>query len=180
MIEKINTKDYNNNLEIKDSLNKVKAIDDAGNDILVSPDIVANSGGCGAFTSENRLEQGKWYRMAIGNVGSANSSVLINISKLYINGHPGSHLFYVSADGYSNNPTVIQIAQGGIKYIGKARIIYKSTSTDNVMLDFYAIAYGGSSFNLAYSNNIDFTFFKAPEEVSTDIPKGYSVKEFTF
>ena len=180
MIEKIIIKDYNNDLETKDSLNRVKAVDGSGNDILVSPGVVANSGGCGVFVSENRLEQYKWYRMAIGNVGSVNSSVLINISKIYINGAPGSQLFYVSADGCSNNPTVIQIAQGGVKYIGKVRIIYKATSTDKVMLDFYVYAFGSNSFKLAYSNNVEFTFLKAPEEVSADIPEGYSVKEFTF
>lgn len=45
MIEKIIAKDYNNGLETKDSLSKVKAVDVAGNDILVNPIIVAQSGG---------------------------------------------------------------------------------------------------------------------------------------
>ena len=44
-MEKIITKDYNNGLETKDSLSKVKAVDGAGNDILVNPGIVVQSGG---------------------------------------------------------------------------------------------------------------------------------------
>lgn len=55
-MEKIKTKDYNNGLETKDSLSKVKAIDVAGNDILVSSGIVTNSGGgCRRYLSNNRL-----------------------------------------------------------------------------------------------------------------------------
>ena len=52
MIEKIIAKDYNNGLETKDSLSKVKAVDVAGNDIIVNPIIVAQSGGCGRYTQE--------------------------------------------------------------------------------------------------------------------------------
>ena len=179
MIEKINTKDYNNGLVTEDSLNKVRAIDSSGNDILVSPGIVANSGGCGVFASESRLEQDKWYRIAIGAFGSRISTAIINISKYYSNSIPGSQLFYVSADGYSNNPTVIQIARGGALIIGKARILYKESTTERIMLDVYVVSNSENLFFISYSNNINFSF-QTHEEVSADIPEGYSVKEFTF
>ena len=177
MIEKINTKDYNNGLVTEDSLNKVRAIDSSGNDILVSPDIVANSGGCGIL--KGILEQNKWYRIAIGAFGSRISTAIINISKYYSNSIPGSQVFYVSADGYSNNPTVIQIARGGALIIGKARILYKESTTERIMLDVYVVSNSENLFFISYSNNINFSF-QTHEEVSADIPEGYSVKEFTF
>ena len=46
-MEKTTIKDYNNGLETKDSLSKVKAVDVSGNDILVKPGIIAQAGGCG-------------------------------------------------------------------------------------------------------------------------------------
>ena len=45
MLKKVTTKEYNNDLEEKDSVHKVKAVDGSGNDILVSSAVVANSGG---------------------------------------------------------------------------------------------------------------------------------------
>lgn len=50
-MEKTTIKDYNNGLETKDSLSKVKAVDVSGNDILVNPGIIAQAGGCGRNTS---------------------------------------------------------------------------------------------------------------------------------
>ena len=47
MLKKVTTKEYNNALEEKDSVHKVKAVDAAGNDILVASRVVAFSGGCG-------------------------------------------------------------------------------------------------------------------------------------
>jgi hypothetical protein len=179
MIEKIIIKDYNNDLETKDSLNRVKAVDAAGNDILVSPDVVANSGGCGVFKSGNSLGEDKWYRIAIGETGSRISTAIINIGKIYNSNVPTSQLFYVSADGYSDGQTVVMLASNKYKSIGKARIIYKGSQQDRVMLDIYVISKGNNNFYLSYCSNIGFVF-QAYEEVSADIPEGYSVKEFTF
>ena len=180
MIEKIIIKDYNNDLETKDSLNRVKAVDGSGNDILVSPGVVTNSGGCGVFASESRLEQDKWYRIAIGSFGNTASSAIINICKYYNNGTPTSQLFYVSADGYSDGQAVIQLAKGGISNsIAKARIIYQVSTQVRVMLDIYIASPKLNDFTISYSNNIGFSF-QSPKEVSADIPEGYSVKEFTF
>ena len=178
MIETINTKDHNNDLETKDSLHKVKAVDGSGNDILVSPGIVANSGGCGMLRGP--LEQDKWYRIAIGGFGNSANSAIINIGKYYNNGSPTSQLFYVSADGYSNGQTVIQLARGGIsRSIAKARIIYQESIQVRVILDIYIESPKSNDFTISYSNNLGFSF-QPPEEVSADIPEGYSVKEFTF
>ena len=180
MIEKIIIKDYNNDLEIKDSLNRVKAVDGSGNDILVSPGVVTNSGGCGVFASESRLEQDKWYRIAIGSFGNTASSAIINICKYYNNGTPTSQLFYVSADGYSDGQAVIQLAKGGISNsIAKARRIFQVSTQVRVMLDIYIASPKLNDFTISYSNNIGFSF-QSPKEVSADIPEGYSVKEFTF
>lgn len=177
-MEKITIKDYNNGLGIKDSLSKVKAVDTSGNDTLVSPDIVVKSGGCGMLRGP--LEQNKWYRIAIGGFGNSASSAIINICKYYNNGSPTSQLFYVSADGYSNGQTIIQLAKGGISSsIAKARIIYQESTQVRVILDIYIASPKSNDFTISYSNNLGFSF-QPPEEVSADIPEGYSVKEFAF
>ena len=85
-MEKTNTKDYNNSLGIKDSLSKVKAVDVAGNDILVSSGVVANSGGgCRRYLSNNRLGYNKWYRIASAPNGVNPNSVLLNVGNQYVN-----------------------------------------------------------------------------------------------
>lgn len=176
-MEKITTKDYNGNLATQDSLSKVRAVDTVGNDILVASDIIAASGGCGTLKGD--LEQDKWYRIAIGGIGSDISTAIINIGKYYNNGTPTSQLFYVSACGFGIGRTVIQLAKSGYNSISKIRIIHKASTAERVMLDIYVASTRSNTFLLSYSNNISFSFQKF-EEVSADIPDGYSVNEFTF
>lgn len=179
MIEKIITKDYNNGLETKNSLSKVKAIDVAGNDILVSSDIVANSGGgCRKYLSKNRLEYKKWYRIASAPSGVNPNSVLLNIGNQYVNKAASAQLFYIFADGYSDNQCVIQLASGG-KCVSKMRILYKASTTEGAIIEVLTCADGNNSYYFAYSCSIGFTF-QDPVEVSETPESGYSVKEFVF
>ena len=172
-MEKIKTKDYNNGLETKDSLSKVKAIDVAGNDILVSSGIVTNSGGgCRRYLSNNRLRYNKWYRIASA------PSVLLNIGNQYVNKAASAQLFYIFADGYSDNQCVIQLASGG-KCISKMRILYKASTTEGPIIEVLARADGENSYFFAYSCGIGFTF-QDPVEVNETPDSGYSVKEFAF
>ena len=78
-MEKTTIKDYNNGLETKDSLSKVKAVDVSGNDILVNPGIIAQSGGCGRNTPNERVSQNKWYRIALGRYGNVPHAVLLMV-----------------------------------------------------------------------------------------------------
>lgn len=177
-IETINTKDYNNDLEIKDSLNRVKAVDGAGNDILVSPGVVANSGGCGTYRSSSSILYGKWYRIAVGNIGHASNAALLMVGNYFNNEAPHSQLFYISADGYSGMPSIVQLANSG-RVISKARILYKLSTTEGPIIEIFVIALHSNKFIFSYSCNMNFTF-QDPIEVSETPESGYTVKEFTF
>lgn len=179
MIEKVTTKDYNNALEEKDSLHKVKAIDGSGNDILVSPDIVAKSGGCGKITTVGRLAWGRWYRIASSTSGANPNSLLLNVGNLYVNNAARSQLFYISAEGFENNQVITQLASGGGKCISKARILYKRSTTEGPIIEILVSALNANNYVFAYSNNIGFVF-QEPVEVSETPESGYTVKEFIF
>jgi hypothetical protein len=178
MIEKVTTKDYNNALEEKDSLHKVKAIDGSGNDMLVSPDIVAKSGGCGIYRSSSNILYGKWYRIAVGNIGHASNAVLLMVGNYFNNEAPHSQLYYISADGYSGMPSIVQLANSG-RVISKARILYKPSTTEGPIIEIFVIALHSNKFIFSYSCNMNFTF-QDPIEVSETPESGYTVKEFTF
>nr|DAE17446.1 MAG TPA: hypothetical protein [Phage sp. ctSLR2] len=174
-METINTKDYNNDLEIKDSLNRVKAVDGAGNDILVNPGVVANSGGCGVFLSNIALAYGKWYRIAIGNMAA-----LLMVGNKYYNTSPQSQLFYIFANGYNNIQSVVQLANAG-KVINKARILHKleSEGGGDPMLEICVNTIGANQFMFSYSCSMYLAFIN-PVEVSETPESGYTVKEFVF
>ena len=178
-MEKITTKEYNNGLGTKDSLSKVKAVDVSGNDILVSSSIVTNSGGgCRKYLSNNRLGYNKWHRIAFASNGVNPNSVLLNIGNQYVNKAASSQLFYIFADGYSNNQCITQLANAG-KCISKIRILYKASTTEGPIIEVLTCADGNNSYFFACSCSIGFNF-QDPMEVN-DIPEaGYSVKEFIF
>ena len=178
MIEKIIAKDYNNGLETKDSLSKVKAVDVAGNDILVNPIIVAHAGGCGRYTQDDRVLQNKWYRIALGRYGNVPHAVLLMIGNYYNNEAPNSQLLYIHADGYSDRQSIVQLANSG-RVISKARILYKATTTDGPIVDIFIRTEKTNQLMLSYSCNINFTF-QSPIEVSETPESGYTVKEFIF
>lgn len=175
-MEKINARDYNNSLETKDTLNQVKAVDAAGNDILVTAKTVTANGGCGNFVSDNALAQNKWYRIALSRTGGAMSTALLNVASRYHNRVPCSQLFYIASDGYSDYNTVIELGTAD-KCIGKIRILSRKSGTG--MLDVYVTAYKTNPIDFAYSCNIGFTF-QAPVEVPEQPDEGYAVKVFTF
>lgn len=143
--------------------------------VLINPrDLPYPNTGGGYMASS--LSNGKWYRIATGGVGSEISSAIINIGNRYNHSTPGSKLIYVCADGYSDNQIVSLLASGGnVNNISKARILYKSSIQEVVMLDIYC-SYT-NDYHICYSNNIRFTF-RSPEEVGESVPEGYSVKEF--
>ncbi len=180
MIEKITTKDYNGNLATQDSLSKVKAVDTIGNDILVSPNIVAAKGGCGLFLSDVSLAYGKWYRIAIGDIANSPMAALLMVGNKYYNESSKSQLFYIFANGYSSMQSVVQLANVG-KPIDKARILHKleSEGGGKPILEIHVNTLHTNQFVFSYSCNMYFTFLK-PVEVSETPESGYSVKEFTF
>lgn len=178
MIETINTKDYNNDLGIKDSLNRVKAVDTAGNDILVNPGIVAQSGGCGVLIT-GLLAWGKWYRIASSKNGAHPNSLLLNVGNIYVNNTPRSQLFYISAGGFGDSQVITQLASGDEKCISKARILYKKSTAEGPIIEILVNALNNNNYVFAYSNNVYFAF-QEPVEVSETPESGYFVKEFTF
>lgn len=145
--------------------------------VLIRPDDLPHPNtGSGIVIGD--MDNGKWYRIAIGGIGSAPSSAIINVANYYSNTAPGSKLLYVSADGYSNLQSVVLLSEGGKKNISKARILYNKNTTSRVMLDVYVYSAANNEYYIAYSNNINFTF-QTPEEVSETIPDNYLVKEFS-
>ena len=147
---------------------QVRGIDANGNSIVTTPKEIAKSGGCGTFSMTGALN-GKCY-MA--------SSVLLNVGSRYTNNAPCSQLFYIALDGYSKLQNVVQLGVSS-KCINKVRLLYKSSTTENGMLDIYISANGKNDIDFAYSNNIGFTF-QTPVEVSEKPDAEYYVKEFTF
>ncbi|UBD69067.1 hypothetical protein NXV86_23180 [Bacteroides sp. BFG-257] len=177
-MEKTTIKDYNNGLETKDSLSKVKAVDASGNDILVNSKVVAQAGGCGSIAPSERLSQGKWYRIALGRYGNVPYAVLLIIGNYYNNEAPNSQLLYIHADGYSDRQSVVQLANSG-RVISKARILYKASPTNGSMLDIFVRTTNSNQLMFSYSCNINF-IFQSPVEVPEEPDAGYLVKEFTF
>ena len=177
-MEKTTIKDYNNGLATKDSLSKVKAVDVAGNDILVNPGIVAQSGGCGRYTPDERVSQDKWYRIALGRYGNTPHAALLMVGNYYNNEVPSSQLLYIHADGYSDRQSIVHLANSG-RVISKARILYQASTANGPMLDIFIRTAKTNQLTLSYSCNMNLTF-QSPVEVPEEPDEGYSVKEFTF
>lgn len=177
-MEKINTKDYNGVLETTEVFSKVKAVDTSGNDILVLPGFVAAKGGCGKISSSKRLKSNTWYRIAVGERGNVCNSTLLMIGNEYNGDAPCSQLLCIFADGYSNNQSIIELANAG-RVLNKARILYKSSATEGPVVEIFIGTTRDNMCFLAYSSNIKFTF-QDPVEVSETPESGYSVKEFIF
>lgn len=176
MIEKVKLSEAMNGLPTIEDSDYV--LSEKGNNVgkLLSSNLPHPNTGSGIVIGD--MYNGKWYRIAIGGIGSAPSSAIINVANYYSNTAPGSKLFYVSADGYSNLQSVVLLSEGGKKNISKARILYNKSTTARVMLDVYVYSDANNEYYIAYSNNINFTF-QTPEEVSETIPDSYLVKEFS-
>lgn len=177
-MEKITTKAYNNSLESKDSLSKVKAVDTEGNDILVSPRTISQFGACGIHDEVNMALQDKWYRIAFGKTGNTPNCALLLIGNHYSNEAPNSQLLYIHADGYSNRQSIVQLANSG-KVINKARILYQASTVNGPMIDILVRTTKSNQLLLSYSCNLNFTF-QSPVEVPAEPDAGYLVKEFAF
>ena len=172
MMEKIKENELNNG-----TATKVRGIDSNGNSIVTTPKEIAKSGGCGT-SSINIAGFGKWYRIATSRICNKTSSVLLNVGSYYNNAVPCAQLFYIASDGYSDSQTVIQLGFSK-KCISKIRLLYVNSTEKGGMLDVYICANGMNHIDLAYSNNIGFTFQTAIE-VPEEPDAGYSVKEFSF
>lgn len=172
MIEKIKE----NEMTSASSVDYVRGLKGKDSVLIAPSDLPCPNTGSGIVIGD--MHNGKWYRIAIGGIGSAPSSAIINVANYYSNTAPGSKLFYVSADGYSDLQSVVLLSEGGKKNISKARILYKKSTTVRVMLDVYVYSDANNEYYIAYSNNINFTF-QTPEEVSETIPDSYLVKEFS-
>lgn len=177
-MEKTTIKDYNNGLETKDSLSKVKAVDGSGNDILVNPGIIAQAGGCGRNAPNERVTQNKWYRIAFGRYGNIPHAVLLMIGNYYNSEVPSSQLLYIHADGYSDRQSIVPLANSG-RVISKARILYKASTDNGPIIDIFVRTAKTNQIMFSHSCNINFTF-QSPVEVPEEPDAGYLVKEFTF
>lgn len=148
------------------------------NCVLTTSNKIVDEGGCGLLNI-GTLSTGKWYRIAIGAFCNYESTMLINIGKRYNTNPSSSQLFYVFADGYSGNQFITCLA-GSSKSITKARILYKSSVSEKVILDMYISSPGNNDYHVAYSNNLGFVFSQKVVEAPNEPDAGYSVKEFTF
>ena len=159
-----------------DSVDYVRGLKGGKSVLIASGKLPHPNTGSGVI-SNSYLYEGKWYRIALGEIGSYPSSAIVNIANVYNNSSSGSRLLYVSADGYSGNQNVVLLGKGGSINISKARILSKKSTDVRTMLDIYVASNGANLYFISYSCNIGFTF-QSPEEVSESIPEGYSVKEF--
>ena len=156
---------------------KIRGIDANGNSIVTTPKEIAKSGGCG-ISYIGGAQNGKWYRIATSRQCNYASTVLLSVASRYNNTQPCSQVFYIASYGYSNLQNVIQLGVAG-KCIGKIRLLYKVSTTEGGMIDVYISSGGTNHIDIAYSNNIGFTF-QTPEVVPEELDTGYNVKEFIF
>lgn len=154
---------------------KLRGLDNAGNGVLVNTIDLPHPGtGYKAGYVENR----KWYRIAIGNLGGVSSSGLFNFGNSYNNQFPQSLLIYAFTSAYNELSIVSKVAAAANysqNFISKVRVLHSKESES--FLDIFISARGTNYMFISAACLIGFSLQK-PEEVSEDVPEGYSVKEF--
>lgn len=146
--------------------------------VLIKPGDLPHPNTGGGVVSAD-LQNGKWYRIAIGYPGNAASSGLFNIGTFFVNESPRAILFYAFAEGYDNGAFVTKVASSSIVPISKARVLYATSTTKRSFLDICVKLYRLNNFVISAAALINFKL-QTPEEVSETIPEGYSVKEVPF
>lgn len=102
--------------------------------VLIKPGDLPHPNTGGGVVSAD-LQNGKWYRIAIGYPGNAASSGLFNIGTFFVNESPRAILFYAFAEGYDNGAFVTKVASSSIVPISKARVLYATSTTKRSFLD---------------------------------------------
>ena len=146
--------------------------------VLIKPGDLPHPNTGGGVVSAD-LQNGKWYRIAIGYPGNAASSGLFNIGTFFVNESPRAILFYAFAEGYDNGAFVTKVASSSIVPISKARVLSIKSNSGTSYLDVFVRLNEINVVHIAASSMIGFTL-QTPEEVSETIPEGYSVKEVSF
>ena len=146
--------------------------------VLIKPGALPHPNTGGGVVSAD-LQNGKWYRIAVGYPGNVASSGLFNIGNFFVNESPRAILFYAFAEGYENGAFVTKVASSSIVPISKARVLYAKSTTERSFLDIYVKLYRLNNFVISAAALINFKL-QTPEEVSETIPEGYSVKEVSF
>lgn len=160
-----NTVDYLRGLKGKDS-------------VLIAPDKLPHPNTGGGYTKAN-LSNGKWYRIARGVSGEQPSSGIFNIANSFAYEKSRAILFYAFTDAYSDGSFITKIAASSVVPISKARVLSIKSNSGDSYLDVFVRLNEMNVVHIAASSMIGFTL-QAPEEVSGDIPEGYSVKEVSF
>lgn len=133
--------------------------------------------GCSSIRGD--VVNGKWYRIAIGYVGSSPSTGIFNIGNDYNNEAPGNVLFHAFAEGFNNGSVITKIASSSLLPISKVRVVFAPSISLISFLDIFVRLGGTNSLYVSASSLIGFKL-QIPEEVSVSIPEGYNVKEVSF
>ena len=164
-------------MEEVNSISKLRGLNSSNHSVVISPNNLPFPNTGGEFKT-GVMAYGKWYRIAIGNSGGSTSSGLFNIGNKYGSSEPRNILFYAFAEGYQEGSIITKIASSRNLPISKARLLYAASELASY-LDVYVYAHLQNIFFISCSSLIGFKL-QTPEEVSKEIPEGYSVKEFSF
>lgn len=146
--------------------------------VLIKPGDLPHPNTGGGVITGIGLINNKWYRIAIGKDGSHPCSGIFNIGNRFNNNSPRIILFYSFAEGYGNSSVIAKLASSPVPPVSKVRVLFgKSTLVS--YLDIYVSTNLENDFYISASCLMNFQL-QAPEEVSGDIPEGYSVKEVSF
>lgn len=146
--------------------------------VLIKPGDLPHPNTGGGFIAGSGLINNKWYRIAIGRNGSYPCSGIFNIGNRYNNNSSRIILFYSFAEGYGNNSVIAKLASSPVLPVSKVRVLFGKSPLASY-LDIYVSTNLENDFYISASCLMNFQL-QAPEEVSGDIPEGYSVKEVSF
>lgn len=164
-------------MKVVDGVDYLRGIKDEDS-VLLNPANLPYPNTGGSYIAGN-MSYGKWYRIAVGGVGSFPSTGIFNIANNYSNEAAKGILFYAFAEGFANGSTISKIASSATSPISKARVVFAQSTSLMSFLDILVRLGGTNTLCISASSLIGFKL-QIPEEVSASIPEGYSVKELAF
>lgn len=178
MIEKIQIGQAFEGLSEVSAVDKLIGVTSSGDGKKINPSALPY--GCGVLSTN--MDYGVWYRIAIGGIGNHPSSGLFNIGNIYGNAASRGILFHAFATGYGDGQIVNKIAGTTASPISKIRLLVKTNNMQGSesMLDILPSVGKTNTYRIAASCLLGFTLQKPVAVTDTDIPSGYSVKDFTF
>ena len=175
MIEKVSLAEALASMQAATSLDNLVGLSGSNLRLMSPGNLQHPDRGC--ETIKGIMEEGKWYRIAVGLTGVNPSSGIFNLANIYTNTAPRQVLFSVFSAGYASTPYVTKLSGSESLPISKVRLLFKSDSESESFLDVYDKIYLANRFTISASCLIGYKL-QNPIEVSETPDAGYTVKEF--